>query len=236
MTGAVSLEHLDPTGLRWAQAAVIAHHYLHAPVPRITRPEGWAVSVAGVGCVGCLLVCRPQATRCYPWYGSVADVDTGRAAVTRWQVLCLARVWIDPRVQPGGAWHRRLGLPGFVDRRGQWRSTLASTALRLLTERVGHEYLLVRPPVFPDQPYEIRDLLSYCDRRLHRGTIYAAAGWERYRVNAAGMETWRAPVRPLTPQQHERVVQASLASERGRRYRAQQAQAGTQLPLIGVPA
>lgn len=74
------------------------------------------------------------------------------------------------------------------------------------------------------------------DAWLHAMQALGYDCWERYRVNAVGMETWRAPVRPLTTQQHERVVRASLASERGRRYRAQQAQVGTQLPLIGVPA
>jgi hypothetical protein len=147
----VQLVPLDKTGIAWAQTKVLRWHYLHQRAHPMSCVEGYAVQVAGIGRVGCLLVGRPQAQRCYPWYGSVADVATGKAEVTRWQVLNLARVWLHPEVQGRGAWVMRRYLPGFEDRHGVWRSALASTALRLLVERVGYEYLLARPPCFLDE-------------------------------------------------------------------------------------
>ena len=35
------LEHLDPAGLKWAQAMVVRHHYRRTPVPLRASPEGW---------------------------------------------------------------------------------------------------------------------------------------------------------------------------------------------------
>lgn len=229
-TRGVTLQRLTGTGLAWAQEQVARHHYLRAPVPRVARPEAWAVMAPTLGRVGCLVVARPQATRVRGWYGSLNDLATGRCTVSYWQVLCLARVWLDPRVQRGGAWWGPDALPGYTDRCGRWHSTLASTALRLLVPLVGYEYLLARPPCYPDEPYEHTWLMSYCDTARHRGTIYRAAGWELYRT-AEGVQTWRTPLPPLTPAQHAAVVAASLADARARRYRARRAAAGAQLVM-----
>lgn len=227
----IALERLDAPGLRWAQRTVTEHHYRHAPVPTRACPEAWRVDAAGLGFVGCLIVGRPQATLCRPWYGSVEDVAAGRCAVTRWQVLNLARVWLSPIVQVGGRGYWPDRLPGYVDRRGVWRSTLASEALRQLAERVGFEYLLARPPVFLDEPYQVDWLLSYCDSRQHRGVIYRAAGFELYRTNDEGLQTWRLPLPPLTPAQHTAIAAASAACPRARRFRAQRAGERAQLAL-----
>lgn len=61
--------------------------------------------------------------------------------------------------------------------------------------------------------------MSYCDRRIHRGTIYRAAGFECYRTNAYQIETWRLPLRPLTPQEDADVCRASAMCPRANRYR-----------------
>lgn len=217
----VWLTPLDAAGLRWAQAQVTAHHYLHAPVDARCSVEGYAVYVGGLAApVGCLLVGRPEATRCYPWYGSVADVASGRAAVTRWQVLNLSRVWLHPDVQAGGWYYDPCVLPGFTDRRGVWHSTLASTVLHLVAARVGCDYLTRRPPCFLDEPYHLRYLLSYCDPTRHRGIIYRAAGWELVRTNGRGLQTWRMALPPLTPDQEGAVRERALCSPRSIRYRA----------------
>lgn len=227
----IDVERLDAPGLAWAQRLVARHHYLRSPVLARACPEGWAVTSVDLGRVGCLIVGRPQATRCLDWYGSVDDVATGRTEVTRWQVLNLARVWLDPAVQAGGIHYERFLLPGYTDRRGVWRSTLASAALRRLAARVGFEYLLARPPVFLDEPYEVRWLASYCQSNLHRGVIYAAAGFELYRTNEEGLQTWRLPLPALTVEQHARVARASAACPRARRFRAERAGVRAQLPL-----
>lgn len=228
----VTLEHLDAEGMRWAQDTVWRKHFLHATVDPRCSPEGWAVRLGALGRVGLLIVGRPEATRCYPWYGSVEDVATGRAVVTRWQVLNLARVWFSPLVQPGGECHGSRYLPGFIDRRGVFRSTLASTAIALMARQVGVAYLLRRPPVYLDEPYEIRWLLSYCDPDYHRGAIYRAARFDLHRINGRGLQTWRRQLPRLTPNHHAAIARASQRSERARRFRA--ARASQQLVLALV--
>lgn len=227
----VQVERLDASGLAWAQETVTRQHYRHSPVPTRACPEGWVIRAGTLDDVGCLLVGRPQATVCRPWYGATGDVAAGRCAVTRWQVLNLARVWLSPIVQAGGRGYGSEWLPGFTDRRGVWRSTLASEALRRLAERVGFDYLLARPPVFLDEPYEVRWLLSYCDPRRHRGVIYRSAGFELFRTNEDGLQTWRLPLPALMPEQHAAVAAASATCPRARRFRGARAAELAQLPL-----
>lgn len=228
----IAVQHLDRSQRAHAQQVVTDHHYLHSPVLGRACPEGWGVRMrTAPGAIGYLLVARPQATACYPWYGSVADVERGRAEVTRWQVLNLARVWLEPVAQQGGVLHERRRVPGYVDRRGVWRSTLASEALRALVQVVGFEYLLARPPVFLEEPYEVRYLLSYCDSSQHRGVIYQAAGFQLYRTNGAGLQTWRIELPRLTPDQHAAIAAASEADPRARRFRAERTRERAQLHL-----
>lgn len=218
------LRPLDAAGLERAQLEVTSSHYLHKPVDVRSMPEGYSVRIAGALHVGYLILGRPQATRCYPWYGSVDDVARGRAAVTRWQVLNLARVWLDPRVQAGGELAKPGLVPGFVDRHCDWRPTLASTTLRQLEGQVVLDYLVRRPPCFLEEPYQLRWLLSYCDTRLHRGTIYRAAGWELWRTNAAGIQTWRRPLRALSDAEDWQVRAAAAVHPRSIAHRARRAQ------------
>lgn len=228
----ITVDHLDPSGLAWAQAMVTHHHYRHAPVDERASPEGWAVCLDGDR-VGCFIVDRPEATRNYPWYGSVADVAGGKAEVTRWEVLNLARVWLDPAVQPGGDLHAPELLPGFADRRGVWRSTLASAAIALLVARVGFEYLLARPPCFIEEPYAVRWLMSYCDTTHHRGVIYRASGFSPYprgNKGRAWLQTWRLRLPPLTTEQDAAVREAARISRRSQRKRAGR-DAGRQVTL-----
>lgn len=229
----VSLDPLDKAGKSQAQRLVARDHYLHAQVDPRCSVEGYQIvspslqggesDVLSAG-VGIFLLGRPEATRVNGWYGSVEDVASGRCQVTRWQVLNLARVWIDPRYQPGGQFHHPSTCPGFIDRKGRFRSTMASTAIFALSARVGFDYLVRRPPVFLDEPYEIRWLLSYCDTRLHKGIIYRSAGFELYRTNQHGIQTWRLPLPPLTSEQDSAVRNASRLSRRSQAYRARRAQ------------
>lgn len=225
----IKLKQLDKDGVRWAQRVVTAEHYLHRPVDARCSVEGYAVYLAtGIQPpswpIGLLLFGRPEATRCQDWYGSVDDVRAGRCEVTRWQVLNLARVWLHPDVQEGGKLYGPHLLPGFLDRHDTFRSTLASTVLHKAMQTICFDYLFRRPPVFLDEPYEIRWLLSYCDTRLHRGTIYRAAGFELYRTNGDGIQTWRIRLPGLTVAQDAMVKDASLLDRRARSYRAKRAQ------------
>lgn len=216
------LRHLtrDTNEYRSAQWNITRHHYLRRwPDPR-TSVEVYEINRAWLGgTIGYLVFGRGEATRCGTWYGSVDDVRAGRCEVTRWQVLNLARVWLEPAYQATGVYHQLRMIPGFVDRRGVFRSTLASEILRAAVQVIGYEYLIHRPPCFLDEPYQIEWLLSYCDTRLHRGTIYAAAGFERYRVNRNGIETWRIRLPALTDHQHKVIRSVSMLDPRAIGYR-----------------
>lgn len=230
MKNPVTLNPLDRYGLEWAQGIVTLWHYLRRPVDPRCSVEGYSIHLPGPGCVGLFLLGRPEATRCYPWYGSVPDIASGRAEVTRWQVINLARVWLNPNVQPGGEYYDPEILPGFADRKGVWHSMLASAAIEKLVQRAGVDYLVRRPPCFLDEPYEIRWMLSYCDTRLHRGTIYRAAGFDRFRVNENGIETWRIRLPGMTAEQDTAVRDLTKIHPRSLRYQAARAQLRFDLP------
>lgn len=222
----ITLQPADPADLRWAQRQVTAHHYLRAPVDVRSRPLAYLVHCGGA-CVGCLIFGRPEATRCYDGaltYGSQADVAAGRAEFDRWEVLNLSRVWLDPIVQRGGQWYGAACLPGFLDRRGVWRSTLVSHVIGLTLARVGYDYLAQHPPVDCAYPYAIRTVLSYCDTRRHKGTIYRAAGFQLARTNGRGIQTWYSTaVASLSAEQDADIQRLAERSPRSVRIRAERA-------------
>lgn len=210
--------------LFWARERVIKGHYLHTvPDPR-TRSFCYVVELGPQRWrIGCLWFGRPEATRCYQGgltYGSLQDVREKRAAFDRWEILCLSRVWLSPHVQAGGKWHHAEHLPGFVDRKGVFRSELASFVIRRSLTMIGADYLETHPPCFVNEPYMIRAVMSYCDRRLHKGTIYRASGFTLARTNAAGIETWWTPdVAPLTPAEDADIREAARINPRSQRIR-----------------
>lgn len=207
----------DHRQFRWAQATVAARHYLRSAVDPRSRPFAY-VARLGTELIGCLIFGRPESTRCYQGgltYGDGRDVASGRAMFDRWEILNLARVWLDPRVQAGGEWCQPDLVPGFHDRQGIWRPAVASTLIRMSLQTIGRDYLLRHPPVWVDQPYQIRAVLSYCDTRLHRGTIYRAAGFRLARCNDDGIETWwTADVVSPAPGDDDEIRQASRRSRR----------------------
>ncbi len=221
----LSLTLADAAGLRWAQAQVARHHYLQAPVDVRCRPLAYLIRLFDRP-VGCLIFGRPEATKVLGWYGSVEETLTGVCPLSRWQILNLARVYLDPCIQRGGAFAHPDGLvgpsilPGFYDRQHRWKSTCASYVIELALARVSFDFLYHRPPVFLDQPYEIVHIISYCNAKLHKGTIYRAAHFERVRVNAQGIETYRRAAQPLTPEEHAIIALRSQEDQRARRLRS----------------
>lgn len=224
----------DAHGLATAQQAIQAHHYLHAPVDVRCRPLAYCVQYRTT-IVGYLIFGRPEATRCYDGgltYGSLSDVWTCKVAYDRWEVLNLARVWLDPRVQRGGQWYGPDYLPGYVDRRGVWCSTLASWCIQEALKTINRDYLSRYPPAFPNEPYELRAVLSYCDTRLHKGAIYRAAKFELARTNPQGIETWWTPnVALLTPDQDTTIRKLAQHSMRSKHLRARRAETHRQTTL-----
>ncbi|GHO91504.1 hypothetical protein KSF_015520 [Reticulibacter mediterranei] len=160
--------------------------------------------------------------------------------MSRWEVLNLARVWLDPALQKdGGKWYHPPGLigpsvlPGFYDRRRSWHSSAASYVMDLALERVVFDFLYCRPPVWIEEPYQIREILSYCDARRHRGTLYRASRFTLVRKNAVGIETYVRPVRCLTSTEQAIIANRSHHDPRCRKLReARRANAYTQLTWI----
>jgi len=175
--------------------------------------------------VGLLLFGRPEATRVKGWYNSnLLDREQGKVACDYWEIINLARVWLNPLVQPGGGLYKAELLPGYKDRSGVWRSVLGSSVVKMALEGIGFDYLMQYAPVHLGQPYQIHYCLSYYDTRLHRGNLYRASGFELYRTNQQGIQTWRKPVPELTSEQDLRVRQASLFSPPAQKKRAEVAQ------------
>lgn len=224
----IDLHFLDKAGVDWAQNTIAERHYLRKKVDPRCSVEGYKITANGET-AGIFLFGRPEATRCQDWYGGVDDVRSGRCQVTRWQIINLARIWIDPLYQMNGERYGPEHLPGFEDRHGVFRSTLISTAVQIAVQRIGFDYLVRRPPVFLDEPYDLVWLMSYCDLKTHRGAIYPASGFELYRTNDNGIQTWRQPLPALTEEQSRQIIQASMHSERAKKYRMQRSQLA--LPL-----
>lgn len=149
----------------WAQRTVLQHHYLHARVHPQARPWAYIIRAGSGERVGLVMLALPHATRCRHWWGY-------EGLPTQWQVVDLCRIWLDARLQHGGEWCRAGVVPGFVDRRSIWRPATATWAIRQALARVQADWVSLNPPVYPDQPYHVRLVVSYHDPQYHAGTIY----------------------------------------------------------------
>lgn len=224
MTNSLEIQLGVASGLEWSLAvgAITRFHYLRTfPDPR-GMPVVLSVRLDGEW-VGCLVFCRPESNRRYKGeltYGSKEDQSTGRATFDRWEVLNLARVWFSPDVQAGGRLCQEGIVPGFVDRKRIFRTTFASTVVRMGIDAIKFHYLMVYPPCFIEEPYQIRVVLSYCDTRVHRGVLYRSSGFRQAGTNRGGVETWFFDrVGPLDPNQDSEVRLASRKSDRSARKR-----------------
>lgn len=219
----LTLQLADGRGLAWAQQMVSQYHYLHTPVDTRCSPVAYLVQLDG-NRVGCLIFGRPEATRAYGWYGSVEDTqrplsDPKYCPLTRWQVLNLARIWIAPEIQHEG------------------KRYIANTATYVIGQalrRIVWEFLLVRPPVWCDEPYELRQILSYCDSAIHQGTLYRASNFRLVRTNKRGIQTYARDLRRLTHMEHAAIRNASQMDERARRLRSERERKRMQLRLEGL--
>jgi hypothetical protein len=198
-------------------------HYLGTfPDPRC-MPLVYSVRLRGEW-IGTLVYGRTESNRCYQGgltYGSSEDVRMGKARFDRWEILSLARAWLNPVFQSGGSRCDPETVPGFRDRKGIFRSTLASTIVRMSIEAIRFDYLMMYPPCFIDEPYQIRVISSYCDTRIHRGVLYRTSGFALARTNRDGIETWsydRVPA--LDPEQDSQVRSAARHHDRSKRKRA----------------
>lgn len=147
--------------LQWAQNTVKERHYLYQKVNNQARPMVYVIGDR----LGLIMVSSPHAPMCKTWWGY-------DGVPTQWQVVDLCRIWLDPRIQKGGELCRPEICPGFIGWRGKWWPSVASWAIEEVLKRVQKDRVSMYPPVFPDQPYHIRLVISYHDPKFHRGTIY----------------------------------------------------------------
>lgn len=82
---------------------------------------------------------------------------------TSWQVLDLARVWVHPTLQ-------RKREDGHA-------ACTFSQMVGLAIRRVQQDWLIHHPPRYPELPYHIEVIVSYCDLQHHDGTAYRASGF-----------------------------------------------------------
>lgn len=153
----------DGPGLR---KCVETQHYLHNwPHPK-SLPFGYRLVVDGCELApdgllwGAVVLKKPQAMKMRGLYGYVG-------LPTAWQVLDLARVWVNPCLQ-----HKENGHALCV----------FSQMVGLVMRRVQADWLVHHPPYYPDQPYQIVTVISYCDLTHHDGVAYRASGfrWHGY--------------------------------------------------------
>ncbi len=178
MTHELKIELGDRLNVDWAQRTVIEHHYLHQPVDPRARPMVYVIRHDDFR-QGLVMLGIPHATRCAGWWGYPG-------LPTQWQVVDLCRIWLDPDLQAGGYWCRPGVVPGFVDRRGEFRPTVATWAIHEVLQRVQRDRVRLWPPVYPSQPYHIELAISYHDPLYHRGTIYRHANALPMYTDAAG--------------------------------------------------
>jgi hypothetical protein len=205
--GMLQLLVADKVGLQWAQEQVIAHHYLHKPVDVRCSPLAYLISYQEKP-VGCLIYGRPESQKVNDWYGSVGDILTGKCYLSRWQILNLARVWLHPSIQQNGE--------HYIANAATW---VIAQSLR----RVVYDYLIEKPPVWIEEPYEIREVLSYCDTRIHHGTLYKASNFQLRRANKKGIETYARTVRRLTHAEKREIAARSQADKRCQKLRLERA-------------
>lgn len=100
---------------------------------------------------------------------------------TEWQVLDLARVWVHPDLQARTWW--------AADRTGQGRTMRLNLFSRMVGasfRRVQRDWIDHHPPPYPEMPYHVELILSYCDREHHHGTGYRASGMEYFGPSTDG--------------------------------------------------
>lgn len=211
-------------GLAWAQTTVKDKHYLHNKIHEKAHPLAYIVTL-GEKWVGCLIFGRPQASRVHEWQGKEAakhpgmhwfgplhEVIAGTSLYSQWEILNLARVWLDPCIQDPAS-------PEYVP-------NAASQVISEALKRVAYDYLAYYPPAFLNEPYKLRQCISYCyDDRI--GTLYKACNFENVRVSQRRTETgkqmmttYMRPLRGLSHDERRKIEQASILNAKLRQKRA----------------
>lgn len=141
---------------------VIERHYLKRWPDARSLPFGYRLLVDGAETTadgelwGAVVFKKPQHHKQRGLFG-YANMPTA------WQVLDLARVWLNPQLQRKENGHALCAFSQMVG---------------LCLRHVQADWLIHHPPRYPDQPYHIEIVISYCDRNHHDGTAYRACSFK----------------------------------------------------------
>jgi hypothetical protein len=172
----------------------LRYHYLNQwPDPR-SLPFAYALEMDGALLApdgrlnGLIVMKKPQHHQHWNLFG-------WPGLPTAWQVLDLARVWINPWLQRREAGH---SLCIF--------SQMVSRVLR----RVQWDWLEHHPPRYPEQPYHIELIISYCERNHHTGLAYRASGFRQHGYSRDGtkevyIRRLKKPLKRWTPAVHSTI-------------------------------
>ncbi len=150
---------VERCSLKWAQKLVTDRHYLHRPIHPRSLPFAYSISLDGE-VVGTIIMATLHFTKKKGLFGY-------EGLPTKWQVLQIARIWIDPQ-------HQGRQSNGHSN-------NIASCAIAKMLKRVNKDWLEHHPPKYLDQPYKIELIISYADTSVgHQGIIYQAANFQKW--------------------------------------------------------
>lgn len=150
----------------------VEKHYLKRwPDPR-SLPFAYSLAVSGTIAIegwpwGIMVFKKPQHHRQRGLFGYPG-------LPTAWQVLDLARVWINPVLQ--GKQLNGHSICAF------------SRMFALVTRQIQRDWLIHHPPVFPNLPYHVELLISYAQLDHHDGTAYRACNFTRLDLTKDGLK------------------------------------------------
>jgi hypothetical protein len=219
----------------WAKAMLVKYHYMHRPWHPKSDPFIYLVKrKRDDASVGCILFNRMQCSRLCDsdgtlWCGRLDEKIAGLCAYTQWELITLGRFWLSPLVQqpypqgqlaavPCGPVPQFLFAP--EEPLSEPVHHAASQIILEALDNVVYDYLLRYPPPFPDEPWRLRQAVSYCDTRLFNCGIYQASRFRAIRENTQGLRTYTHSLRDLTPQEEETILAASKTNQRCRTRRA----------------
>lgn len=159
---------------KWANHLVTKRHYLHRPVHHRALPMAYRIRVDGEE-AGTIIMATPHFVKKKELFGYPG-------LITKWQVLMISRVWIDPRFQNLTT----------TDRHGQTHTfPVATCAIGRMLRCIQTDWLTHHPPRFLSQPYQIRLILAYADTGAgHEGTIYKATNLKLWGETSNGRPRW----------------------------------------------
>ncbi len=159
---------------QFLRATIERDHYLRRwPDPR-SLPFGYALHVNGARTApdgrpwGIVVFKRLQHHRQNGLFGEPG-------LPTTWQVLDMARVWLHDTLQ-------QVSWPG-TDRQGRavcHTLNLFSRMVSMALRQVQRDWIEFHGVRYPDLPYHIELIVSYCDRQHHQGTGYRAANFTHW--------------------------------------------------------